>query len=177
MTTSVSGHTLYAVIKKNDEYSISACGFICSTTPTNYIFQMLKDTHFSNICSDDEDLNIEIIAIKSLGTNTANKLAILDYLNNDKALNDNIKSILKFYSQHIKSNIVDNMLVIKNSTSHTEFKSIINKNLETTELNNVYNCMQNVEIHLLVHNYNKQLYISNPSFSIDKNSMNYLLVK
>ena len=177
MTTSISGNYLYAVNKKNDEYSISACGFVCSSTSTNYIFQLLKDTHFSNICSDDEELNIEIISIKNLGTNSTNKLAILDYLNNDKVLkNENIKTIFKFYSQHIKSNIVDNMLVIKNSTSHTEFKSIINKNLETTELNNVYNCMQNVEIHLLVHNYNKQLYISNPSFSIDKNSMNYLLV-
>jgi hypothetical protein len=177
MTTSVSGYTLYAVIKQNDEYSISAFGFVCSTTPTNYIFQMLKDTHFSIICSDDEELNIEIIAIKNLGSNSANKLAILDYLNNDKALeNDSIKSIMKFYSKHIKSNIVDNMLVIKNSTSHNEFKSIINKNLETTELNNVYNSMQIVELHLLINNYNKQLYISNPSFSIDKNSMNYLLV-
>ena len=177
MTTSVSGYTLYAVIKQNDEYSISAFGFVCSTTPTNYIFQMLKDTHFSIICSDDEELNIEIIAIKNLGSNSANKLAILDYLNNDKALeNDSIKSIMKFYSKHIKSNIVDNMLVIKNSTSHNEFKSIINKNLETTELNNVYNSMQIVELHLLINNYNKQLYISNPSFILDKNSINYLLV-
>ena len=66
---------------------------MCSSTPTNYIFQLLKDTHFSNICSDDEELNIEIISIKNLGTNTTNKLAILDYLNNDKVLkNENIKN-------------------------------------------------------------------------------------
>ena len=176
MTTSIIDNCLYAVIKKKDEYSISAFGFVCSTTPTNYIFQMLKDTHFSIICSDDEELNIEIIAIKNLGSNTANKLAILDYFNNDKALNDTIKHILKFSSAHIKSNIVDNMLVIKNSTSHNEFKSIINKNLEPNELNNVYNCMQNVELHLVVNDYNKQLYISNPSFILDKNSINYLFV-
>jgi hypothetical protein len=176
MTTSIIDNCLYAVIKKKDEYSISAFGFVCSATPTNYIFQILKDTHFSIICSDDAELTIEIISIKNLGTNTANKLAILDYFNNDKVLNDTIKHILKFSSAHIKSNIVDNMLVIKNSTSHNEFKSIINKNLEPNELNNVYNCMQNVELHLLVNDYNKQLYISNPSFILDKNSINYLFV-
>lgn len=91
MTTSVSGHTFYAIIKKNDEYVISGHSFVCSSTPTNYIFQMLKDTHFSNICSDDEELNIEIVTVKNPGTNSFNKLTILDHFNNDKALkNDNI---------------------------------------------------------------------------------------
>lgn len=180
MTTSVSGHTFYAVIKKNDEYSISGHSFVCSSTPTNYIFQMLKDTHFSNISSDDEELNIEIISIKNLGSNSANKLAILDYLNNDKALeNDSIKSIMKFYSKHIKNNIVDDTLIIKNSMDHSEFKSILNQNLEDNQdnqVNNVYNNILNIELHLLINNYNKQLYISNPSFSIDKNIINYLFV-
>jgi len=177
MTTSISGNYIYAVNKKNDEYSISACGFVCSSTPTNYIFQLLKDTHFSNICSDDEELNIEIISIKNLGTNTTNKLAILDYLNNDKVLkNENIKTIFKFYSQHIKNNIKDDTLIIRNSMNHSEFKSIINQTLQDNEVTNLYNNILNVELHLLINNYNKQIYISNPSFSIDKNSMNYLLV-
>ena len=180
MTTSVSGHTFYAVIKKNDDYSISACGFVCSSTPTNYIFQMLKDTHFSNICSDDEELTIEIIAIKNIGTNNNNKLTILDYLNNDKVLeNDSIKSIMKFYSKKIKNDIKNDILIIRNSMSHSEFKSILNQILQDNQdnqFNNMYNSILNVELHLIVNNYNKQLYISNPSFSIDKNSMNYLLV-
>ena len=177
MTTSISGNSLYAVIKKNDEYYISACGFVCSSTPTNYICQLLKDTHFSNICSDDEELNIEIIAIKNIGTNDANKLAILDYLNNDKTLNDDtIKTIFKFYSSHIKNDITNEILVIKNSMEHSQIKSIINQPLESNEENNLSNNVIDVKINFLINNYNKQLYISNPSFIVDKNSLNYLLV-
>jgi len=177
MTTSFNGQCLYAVLNKNDEYSISACAFVYSSSHSNYIFQLLKDTHFSNICSDDEELNIEIISIKNLGTNSSNKLAILDDLNNNKALkNDNIKTIFKFYSSHIKNDIKNDTLVIKNSMDHSQFKSIINQTLQDNQLNNLYNSILNVELHLLVNNYNKQLYISNPSFSIDKNSINYLLV-
>jgi len=177
MTTSISGNSLYAVIKQNDVYSISACGFVCSSTPTKYICQLLKDTHFSNICSDDEELNIEIIAIKNIGTNDANKLAILDYLNNDKTLkNDTIKTIFKFYSSHIKNDITNEILVIKNSMDKSQIKSIINQTLESNEVNNLSNNVIDVKINFLINNYNKQLYISNPSFIVDKNSLNYLLV-
>lgn len=62
--------------------------------------------------------------------------------------------------------------------SHSEFKSVNNslQDNQDNQFNNMYNSILNIELHLLVHNYNNQLYISNPAFTIDKNSMNYLLV-
>ena len=67
------------------------------------IFQILKDTHFSCIKYDSEELYYEIVAIKHSGTNKIKKQLILDYYEGTNI--DFIKPILKFNCNKIKDNI------------------------------------------------------------------------
>ena len=157
MPFSSSSKCLYIVYKLNNEYNISATKFVCTSTSTNYIFQMLKDTYFNIITTSTSDVEFEIISFQNIGTdsilNADTKLAILDYLNNGKFLeNCSIKSILTFKSPHIGNNIKNNTLYI--NSSHLEINFMVNK-LPKSD----------------------QLYISNPTFEIDKNYLNNLLVK
>ena len=154
---SIISKSLYIVYKLNDEYNISATKFVCTSTSTNYIFQMLKDTYFNMITSSTSEVEFEIIAFQNIGTDSMlrvdTKLAILDYLNNGKLLeNCSIKSILTFKCPNIGNNIKNNTLYINSS---------------------------DLEINFMVNNLPKsdQLYISNPTFEIDKNYLNNLLVK
>ena len=118
---------------------------------------MLKDTYFNMITSSTSEVEFEIIAFQNIGTDSMlrvdTKLAILDYLNNGKLLeNCSIKSILTFKCPNIGNNIKNNTLYINSS---------------------------DLEINFMVNNLPKsdQLYISNPTFEIDKNYLNNLLVK
>ena len=73
---SIKGFEFYIIIRKGDEYLISAREFSIvkeSKISSNYIFQILKDTHFSCIKCDYEDLYYEIVAIKHSGTNQIKK--------------------------------------------------------------------------------------------------------
>ena len=84
---SINGYEFYIVIRKDEKYLISACEFSIvfpSQTTNDYIFQMLKDTHFNCIVDVSEDLYYEVVAIKHDGSLTVKKQLIIDYYNQGK---------------------------------------------------------------------------------------------
>ena len=176
MTSSLNGNSLYIVINNEGKYLISGTGFVYSTTPLNYICQMLKDTYFNVIAKENDALFLEIVSIKNIGSNEANKLAILDYLNHNKlGENYSIKSILKFNCENISSNISNQTLTLTNNLSLDYLKSILPNELLPNEFNNIYNYLNNVHIDFIVNSLDDgRLYISNPTFMLDKNYYNYL---
>ena len=147
-------YSLYLLKKTNNEYLISACGFVATSIGNNYMFQMLKDIHFNMIMSPKDGFELEIVFIKNLESNDKNKLTILDYYNNHHIPknNENIKTILKFKCTSIKDHIALNMLSL---TSDNKIK--------------------NIELNSLVTNYNDKLHVSNPYFNINKETLNNLI--
>jgi hypothetical protein len=153
MNSSNSTYNLYLVVKDKHNYLISACGFVSTSTIDKYIFQMLKDTHFSMIRSPTEGCELEIVFIKNMESNDKNKLAILDYYNNtSQDVTMNIKPIIKFKCDHIEDHIELNMLSLTSDTN-----------------------MKNIELQFFVNNYQDKLHISNPYFRITKNDLNNLI--
>ena len=171
---SINDHQFYIVIKKDGEYLISACEFaiVSETTSQNYIFQMLKDTHFSCIAADTEDLYYEIVAIKHSGQNSTKKQLIYNYYNESNIV-DFIKPILKFNCNKISEHITNETLVLMNTHS-AEYTSKIKEryNSETVE---IYSYLKSIELSFIVNDYKDKKYISNPSFTLNKNYLNYLL--
>jgi hypothetical protein len=171
---SIKDYQFYIVIKKDGEYLVSACEFaiVSETTSPHYIFQMLKDTHFSSIEDETSDLYYEVVAIKHSGQNSAKKQLIYNYYNEAKMVVF-IKPILKFNCNKISEHISEQTLVI-NNTHSAEYMSKINErfNCETLEID-AY--LKNVELSFTVNDYETKKYISNPSFTLNKNCLNYLL--
>jgi len=171
---SINDHQFYIVIKKDGEYLVSACEFaiVSETTSPHYIFQMLKDTHFSSIAADTEDLYYEVVAIKHSGPNSAKKQFIYNYYNENKMV-DFIKPILKFNCNKISEHITDQTLIINNTYSVEYFSRIKERyNSETLEIDTY---LKNIELSFIVNDYEDKKYISNPSFTLNKNCLNYLL--
>ena len=144
-------YSLYLLKQTKTEYLISACGFVPTSTPSTYLFQMLKDTHFNMILSPKEGCELEIVFIKNLESNDKNKLAILDHYNNNHS-SGTIKSLLKFKCTSIDNYIELNMLSL---TSDEKIKNIV--------------------LQCFVTNYKDKLHISNPYFSITKESLNNII--
>ena len=171
---SINDHQFYIVIKKDGEYLISACEFaiVSETTSPNYIFQMLKDTHFSCIAADTEDLYYEVVAIKHSGQNSTKKQLIYSYYNESNIV-DFIKPILKFNCNKISEHITNEKLVLMNTHS-VEYTSKIKEryNSETVE---IYSYLKSIELSFIVNDYKDKKYISNPAFILNKNCLNYLL--
>jgi len=171
---SITGHQFYIVIKKDDEYLVSACEFaiVSEKTSPNYIFQMLKDTHFSCIAADTSDLYYEVVAIKHSGQTSIKKQLIYNYYNENKMV-DFIKPILKFNCNKISEHITDQTLIINNTYSVEYFSRIKERyNSETLEIDTY---LKNIELSFIVNDYEDKKYISNPSFTLNKNCLNYLL--
>jgi len=145
---------LYIVIKDGDKYSISAGGFVKSTTDSEYIFQMLKDTHFSSICDKMSSFNVEVVHISNNCLNSDKKRMIIDYYNNNVS-NSSIKPILSFNCETINEHIVNGELIITNSRLHNDVM--------------INNYIKNVSLTFLLNDYENKLYISNPSFHINRN--------
>jgi len=145
---------LYIVIKDGDKYSISAGGFVKSTTDSEYIFQMLKDTHFSSICDKLSSFNVEVVHISNNCLNSDKKRMIIDYYNNNVS-NSSIKPILSFNCETINEHIVNDTLIITNSRLYNDVM--------------INNYIKNVSLTFLLNNYENKLYISNPSFHINRN--------
>ena len=171
---SIKDYQFYIVIKKDDEYLISACEFtiVYEINSPNYIFQMLKDTHFSCIAADTEALYYEIVAIKYIGKNIYKKQLIYSYYNENKIV-DFIKPILKFNCKKISEHITNETLVLKNTHSVEYVRKIKERyNIETVD---IYSYLKIIEIYFIVNDYEDKKYISNPSFTLNKNCLNYLL--
>jgi hypothetical protein len=148
-----STYNLYLVVKDKQDYLISACGFVSTSTIDKYIFQMLKDTHFSMIRYPTDGCELEIVFIKNIKSNDKNKLAILDYYNNtSRDVTMNVKPIIKFNCDHIGDHIELGMFTLTNDTK-----------------------IKNIELQFFVNNYQDKLHISNPYFSITKNDLNNLI--
>lgn len=145
---------LYIVIKDGDNYSISAGGFVKSTNDSEYIFQMLKDTHFSSICDKMSSFNVEVVHISNNCLNSDKKRMIIDYYNNNVS-NSSIKPILSFNCETINEHIVNDTLIITNSKLHNDVM--------------INNYIKNVSLTFLLNDYENKLYISNPSFHINRN--------
>lgn len=179
---SIKGFEFYIIIYTDDKYLISACEFSIvkeSKISSNYIFQILKDTHFSCIKYDSEDLYYEIVAIKHSGTNQIKKQLILDYYEGTNI--DFIKPILKFNCNKIKDHIKttncngfkEQTLILPNTHSAEYLSKIKDKyNDETIEIDTY---LKNIELSFIVNDYDGKKYISNPSFTINENYLNYLL--
>ena len=130
---SIKGFEFYIITRKGDEYLISAREFSIvkeSKISSNYIFQILKDTHFSCIKDETEELYYEIVAIKHSGSNQIKKQLILDYYKGTNI--DFIKPILKFNCNKIKDNIkttncngFEEQTLILPNTHSTEYVSKI----------------------------------------------------
>ena len=171
---SIKDYQFYIVIKKDGEYLVSACEFtiVSEKTSPNYIFQMLKDTHFSSIEDEISDLYYEVVAIKHSGQTSAKKQLIYNYYNESNIV-DFIKPILKFNCNKISEHITNETLII-NNTHSVEYMSKINEryNSETVE---IYSYLKSIELSFIVNDYEDKKYISNPAFILNKNCLNYLL--
>lgn len=179
---SIKEFKFYIVIRSNDKYLISACEFSIvkeSKISSNYIFQILKDTHFSCIKDETEDLYYEIVAIKHSGSNQIQKQSILDYYEGKNI--DFIKPILKFNCNKIKDDIkttncngFEEQNLILPNTHSTEYVSKI-KDKYNDETIDIDTYLKNIELSFIVNDYDGKKYISNPSFTINENYLNYLL--
>ena len=167
---------LYILSKTPAEYLISACNFIQITGENGYIFQILKDTHFNSISDKKDILEYEIVAISSNLDNNSRKRMILDHYNYH-TINTNIKTIMSFKCSNLKNNISDR-LIIKNTF---EYDSNFKNYSSIESLKSLYNNLSLVELSFMVNKYKEsddsveQLYISNPSFQLDKLQYDYLL--
>ena len=171
---SVRDYQFYIVIKKDSEYLVSACEFtiVSVLTSPNYIFQMLKDTHFCSIEDDTSDLYYEVVAIKHSGGNSVKKQMINSYYNEGKTV-DFIKPILMFNCNKIKEHIREDKLILTNTHTQEYFTKISKRfNCETLEID-AY--IKNIELSFIVNDYENKKYISNPVFTLNKNCLNYLL--
>jgi hypothetical protein len=179
---SINGYEFYIVIRKDGKYLISACEFSIihpSQNTKDYIFQILKDTHFNCIEDETGDLYYEIIAIKHSGSNQIKKQLILDYYEGKNI--DFIKPILKFNCNKIQDSIkitnhngFEEQNLTINNTHRTEYLKHIKDNYSDQTIE-FYNYLKNIELSFIVNDYDGKKYISNPSFTINKNYLNYLL--
>ena len=171
---SINGYEFYIVIKQLDKYLISACEF---SIVSNYIFQMLKDTHFNCIVDETESLHYEIVAIKHDSKNSIKKQLIIDYYNQGKIV-DFIKPILTFKCNKIKDSIKitnhngfeEQQLTLTN-THRTEYLNQITDNYSDQTLD-FYQCLKNIELSFIVNDYEGKKYISNPTFKLNANYIN-----
>ena len=148
--------------KKLYKYTISATCFVCTLTPKECIFQMLKDTFFSLIVSEDDIVEFDIVAIKESKklTKQLEKEHILNYFNNTPNLIPESIIIKKLFNYRFKiKDCLHNNSIITNTTDE-----LLN-NIELTFAINDSSVLFN----------KKQKYISNPSFTISKTRLNELL--
>jgi hypothetical protein len=180
---SINGYEFYIVIRKDGKYLISTCEFSIvfpSQTTNDYIFQMLKDTHFNCIVNETDDLYYEVVAIKHVGKLNTKKLLIIDYYNQGKTI-DFIKPILKFNCNKIQDSIKitnhngfeEQTLTINNTHSDDYLKHI--KDNYSDQSIEFYNYLNEIQLSFIVNDYEGKKYISNPTFKLNVNYLNNLL--
>lgn len=137
--------------ERNDKqrYSISSTSFVTTKDNDTIYFQMLKDTFFNNILTNNQSFEYQIIKIDSTGSNEKNKQLILDFFNcNTRSNPQNIKSLMTFNSNTNNININNSRFSINSG---------------------------NINLELFINDYKGKFYISNPSFSISANYLNNLI--
>ena len=163
---------LYILAKTTSGYLISACNFIQTRGENGHIFQMLKDTHFNSISDKKDILEYEMVVISSNLDNNTRKRMILDHYNYH-TINTNIKTIMSFKCSNIESCIKNDTLTIQNNF---DYKTKMNtKYLSLESVSSLQHKFGLIELSFMVNKYNEKLYISNPSFHLDKLQYDYLL--
>ena len=165
-----SSKFLYILTKTPSGYLISACNFIKTEGEKSYIFQLLKDTHFNSLSNKTDKLEYEIAAISSNLNNDNRKQLILNHYNNQNFSSD-ITTLMRFNCIDIEKNIINERLIIKNSF---EYYSNLN-NLQNISIDSFKHDMGLIELSFMVNKYKDKLYISNPTFHLDKLQYDYLI--
>ena len=169
---------IYILAKTNGGYLISACNFIQTIGEKGHIFQMLKDTHFSSISDKKGILEYEIVTISSNLDNNSRKRMILDHYNYH-TVNPNIKTIMSFKCSNIESCIKNDTLTIQNMFDYNTKMDTKYSSLVTVK--SLHNELGLIELDFMVNKYKEtnnsveQLYISNPTFCLDKLQYDYLI--
>ena len=155
---------------KRLDYTISGTTFCLADLGDSVSLQMLKDTYFSMITSKNSEVEFEIVATEGLANHKSN---ILDYYNN-KVHYDNIYPILKFRG-NIGDNIKDGRLTLTNQCSFEELKAVLTDNLPDELILEIQKYLNTVTLEMSVHDYENDLYISNPTFDISKTHLRELI--
>ena len=166
-----SSKFLYILTKTPSGYLISACDFIKTEGEKAYIFQLLKDTHFNSLSNKTDKLEYEIASISSNLNNNNRKQLILNHYNNQNFSSD-ITTLMRFNCIDIEKNIINERLIIKNSF---EYSNCILNNLQHISVDSFKRDMGLIELSFMVNKYKGQLYISNPTFHLDKLQYDYLI--
>lgn len=155
---------------KQLDYTISGRTFCLADLGDTVSLQMLKDTYFSMITSKQSNVEFEIVVARGEGNHKNN---ILDFYNNG-IFHSNIYPILKFRG-NIGENIRDRQLILNSECSFEEVKACLKDNLPDELILEIYKHVNNVKIELSVHDYQGNLYISNPVVDIKKSFLKDLI--
>ena len=155
---------------KQLDYTISGTTFCLADLGDSVTLQMLKDTYFSMITSKNSEVEFEIVAAEGMANQKSN---ILDYYNNNTHYS-NIYPILKFRG-NIGDCIKDRRLRLTNNCSFDELKSVLTDNLPDELILEIHKYLNNVTLEMSVHDYENELYISNPVFDISKTYLRQLI--
>lgn len=160
---------------KNEYFTISASPFLSTKLENDdFIFQLIQDIQFNAILPKTASLEFYIVAIENSITNK--KLKILEFFNTNKKY-QGIKKILTFKNSICNSLSHDNQSLKMSSEVQFDFiKSILHRFLPDELILKIATLIQNVDIEFMVHPYKGELYISNPSFLIDKHLLKELIL-
>ena len=155
---------------KQLDYTISGTTFCLSDLGNSVTLQMLKDTYFSMISSKNSEVEFEIVAAEGMANHKSN---VLDYYNNNTHYS-NIYPILKFRG-NIGDNIKDGRLTLTNQCSFAELKKILTSNLPDELILEIQKYLNTITLEMSVHDYENDLYISNPVFDLSKTHLRELI--
>ena len=160
---------------KNEYFTISANPFLSTKLENgDFIFQLIQDIHFNAILPKTASLEFYIVAIENSTKNK--KLKILDFFNNNNK-HSSIKKILTFKNSICNSLSQDKQSLKMSSEVPFDFiKSILQIFLPNELILKIAKLIHNIDIEFMVHPYDGELYISNPSFLIDKHLLKELIL-